>query len=126
MRMSLREIEEKGGMKKSHIEKGGKQRSLEGKKKSLIERGERGDRRNSTKKEQGEVEVLRRAPMNSLKCHVPTFIGEKDVESYLEWEIKLCRKIREGRRRRADKWADLKYELRLRLIPIFYTRDLYN
>ncbi|RDX95485.1 Retrovirus-related Pol polyprotein from transposon gypsy, partial [Mucuna pruriens] len=29
----------------------------------------------------------RRAPLDTLKCKIPPFIGDEDMESYLEWEI---------------------------------------
>ncbi|RDY05243.1 hypothetical protein CR513_10948, partial [Mucuna pruriens] len=34
------------------------------------------------------VEEHRRAPMDLLKCHIPLFDEARDVEAYLDWEIK--------------------------------------
>ncbi|RDX87081.1 hypothetical protein CR513_31493, partial [Mucuna pruriens] len=53
MRKSIRETKERGGMKKIHVEKGGRRRILGGEKKSLVKRGEREDMRNPTKNEEG-------------------------------------------------------------------------
>ncbi|RDX87006.1 hypothetical protein CR513_31575, partial [Mucuna pruriens] len=38
---------------------------------------------------QEEVKGLRRASMDALKCHVPPFTGARDLEMYLDWEMKL-------------------------------------
>ncbi|RDX84983.1 hypothetical protein CR513_33883, partial [Mucuna pruriens] len=66
-RRNLREIEEKGG-----------------KKKSLVERGEREDMRKNTTKKEEEGEGFRKAPMDALKCRIPPFIGDGDVEAYFD------------------------------------------
>ncbi|RDX60211.1 hypothetical protein CR513_61660, partial [Mucuna pruriens] len=76
-------------MKKNHVEKVGRRRSLRGEKKRLVEIGKREGMRNPTKNKEGEVDVLRRAPINALKCRVPLFRSEGDVESYLDWEMKV-------------------------------------
>ncbi|RDX76401.1 hypothetical protein CR513_43604, partial [Mucuna pruriens] len=65
--------------------------------------------------------------------------GEGDVESYLDYEMKVdqmlsCfdyhdyekREIREGMKRYAYTWVDLKCELRSRFVSTTYARDLYN
>ncbi|RDX94571.1 hypothetical protein CR513_23031, partial [Mucuna pruriens] len=87
--------------------------------------------------------VPRRAPMDALKYRIPPFVGDRDVESYLDWEIKVDQvlacfdyldyeKVKMvtyefiGRKRNADTWADLKMGLRSRFVPTSYARDLYN
>ncbi|RDX81494.1 putative mitochondrial protein, partial [Mucuna pruriens] len=72
--------------------------------------------------------------------------GKGDVESYLDWEIKVdqalayfdyhdyekalvwgnqfCKEIREGRRRHADTCVDLKRELRSSFVLASYAKDL--
>ncbi|RDX95920.1 hypothetical protein CR513_21490, partial [Mucuna pruriens] len=79
---SLREIEEKWGKRRNHIEKGRRRRSL-------IERGERGDMGHFIMKGEDEREVPKRAPIDALKCHITPFAGDGDMESYLEWEMKV-------------------------------------
>ncbi|RDY04106.1 hypothetical protein CR513_12227, partial [Mucuna pruriens] len=48
-------------------------------------------------------EELRRAPLDTLKCKIPPFVGDEDVE-----------------------WLDLRRELRTRFVSASYARDLYN
>ncbi|RDY00587.1 hypothetical protein CR513_16224, partial [Mucuna pruriens] len=89
----------------------------------------------------------RRAPLDTLKYKIPPFVGDRDVESYLEWEMKVDQvrmvfyefngyalvwwkqysiEVRKGRRRHIDTWLDLKREMRTRFMPASYARDLYK
>ncbi|RDX71110.1 hypothetical protein CR513_49575, partial [Mucuna pruriens] len=36
-----------------------------------------------------EREVPRSAPMDTFKCHILPFAGDGDMESYLDWEMKV-------------------------------------
>ncbi|RDX75166.1 hypothetical protein CR513_44988, partial [Mucuna pruriens] len=93
--------------------------------------------------------------LDVLKCKIPPFIGDGDVESYLKLEMKVdqilecfnnddydgyyefsgyalvwwnqyIREVRDGRRRHIYTWLDLRKELRTRFEPASYAWDLYN
>ncbi|RDY06699.1 hypothetical protein CR513_09274, partial [Mucuna pruriens] len=86
---SIREIEEIGGERRNHIEKEGMRGRLKGERRERrYEEPHHEIRRYFESPQRDEREVLRRAPMDDLKCHIPPFIGDGDMESYLDWEMK--------------------------------------
>ncbi|RDX96089.1 hypothetical protein CR513_21293, partial [Mucuna pruriens] len=80
----------------------------------------------------------RKAPLDTLKCKIPPFVRDGDVELYLEWKIKVgmvtyefsgyalvwwnqyAREVRKGRRRHIDTWLDLRKEMRTRFMLASY------
>ncbi|RDY10589.1 hypothetical protein CR513_04861, partial [Mucuna pruriens] len=108
-----------------------------GEKKSLIERGKKGDMRRNlakTREEKGtmrrhvETEEMRRISGELLwmLSSVEFLHFQKMVIYALVWWNQFYREIREGRRRHADTWPNLKREMRLRFLLASYVRDLYK
>ncbi|RDX88853.1 hypothetical protein CR513_29486, partial [Mucuna pruriens] len=127
---SLKEIEDRGGERMNHTKKETWGRASE-------------ERRYFESPHKDEREVPRKAPIDALKCRIPPFIRDEDVESYLDWEMKVdqvlaCfdyldpKKVKmvtyefTGRRRHADTSANLKRELRSHFVLASYAKDLYN
>ncbi|RDX92934.1 hypothetical protein CR513_24868, partial [Mucuna pruriens] len=93
------------------------------------------------------VNDCRRAPMDDFKCWIPPFAREADVETFLDWDMKVdqvlecfnyndCEKvkmdqfskeIREDQRRHVDTLLDLMRKIRWsRFVPTSYAWNLYN
>ncbi|RDY11949.1 hypothetical protein CR513_03318, partial [Mucuna pruriens] len=105
------------------------------------------------------IKDFSRASLDTLKCCIPLFTSDGDVEAFLDWEMNMdqvleCfdyddyekvrmvtheftryalvwwnqfyREVREGKRRHAHTWVDLRRELRSKFVLASYTKDLYN
>ncbi|RDY14486.1 hypothetical protein CR513_00443, partial [Mucuna pruriens] len=81
-------------------------------KKSLVERGKRGDIRNFIMKGRDQV----------LSCF--DYLDYEKVRMVTYEFRSYALRDKEGRRRHSDTWSDLKRELRLSSIPTLYARDL--
>ncbi|RDX95720.1 hypothetical protein CR513_21721, partial [Mucuna pruriens] len=94
----------------------------------------------------------KKAPLDTLKCKIPPFIGDGDVKPYLKWEMKVDQvlkcfnyndymKVRmvtykfskyalvwwnQYIKEHIDTWLDLRREMRTRFVPTSYARDLYS
>ncbi|RDX98093.1 hypothetical protein CR513_19040, partial [Mucuna pruriens] len=87
---SLKEKEERGGEKRSHIEKRGTRRSLGGcTKKSLIERGKRGDMGNLIMKGGGILNHLTKMRERFPGKLQWMLSNVTNMELYLDWELKV-------------------------------------
>ncbi|RDY08461.1 hypothetical protein CR513_07305, partial [Mucuna pruriens] len=76
------------------------------------------------------MEEHKRALMGPLKCHIPPIHGGRDVETYLDWEMKYGGANFVGKFVKGGGdmliLANLEREMRTRFLPISYARDLYN
>ncbi|RDX77719.1 hypothetical protein CR513_42113, partial [Mucuna pruriens] len=87
-----------------------------------------------------EREVPKGTPMDALKCRIPPFARDGDIESYLDLDMKVLacfdylnsKKVKMvtyefiGKKRHANTWVDLKRELRLNFVPASHTKNLKN